>query len=84
MLVPLKIVTEYSLLKSTIKIDGLIEFLKQHNITSCAICDNSLYGVMEFFTKLNKNHIKPIIGLEVNIENYPIYLYPTNNDGYKY
>ncbi len=83
MLVPLKIVTEYSLLKSTIKIDGLIEFLKQHNITSCAICDNNLYGIMEFFTKLNKNHIKPIIGLEVNIENYPIYLYPTNNDGYK-
>ena len=28
MFVPLKIVTEYSLLKSTIKIDALISFLK--------------------------------------------------------
>lgn len=83
MLVPLKVVTEYSLLKSTIKIDSLIEFLKIHNITSCAICDDNLYGVMEFFTKMVKNNLKPIIGLTINIDNYPIYLYPINNKGYK-
>lgn len=51
MFVPLKIITEYSLLKSTIKIDSLIEFLKKHNMTSCAICDNNLYGVMEFLQR---------------------------------
>ena len=83
MLVPLKIVTEYSLLKSTIKIDSLILFLKKHNITSCAICDDNLYGVMEFFTKMIANNLKPIIGLNIKIENKEILLYPINNAGYK-
>lgn len=83
MFVPLKIITEYSLLKSTIKIDSLIEFLKKHNMTSCAICDNNLYGVMEFFTKMMNNGLKPIIGLSINIEGFEIMLYPINNQGYK-
>ena len=83
MLVPLKVITEYSLLKSTIKVDTLIDFLKKHNITSCAICDENLYGVMEFFTKMKKNNLKPIIGLTIFIDNYEINLYPKNNEGYK-
>lgn len=83
MFVPLKIITEYSLLKSTIKIDSLIEFLKKHNITSCAICDTNLYGVMELFTKMTANGLKPIIGLSVFIDGLELDLYPVNNDGYK-
>ncbi len=83
MFVPLKIVTEYSLLKSTIKIDALISFLKKHHITSCAICDENLYGVMEFYTKMTANHLKPVIGLKINIDNYEILLYPINNTGYQ-
>ena len=83
MLVPLKIVTEYSLLKSTIKVDALIEFLKEHNMTSCAICDDNLYGVMEFFNKMSNNGIKTIIGLSVVIDGFDLYLYPKNNQGYK-
>ncbi len=83
MLVPLKIKTEYSLLKSTIKVDTLITFLKKHNITSCAICDDNLYGVMEFFTKMMTNGLTPIIGLSIFIDDLEIDLYPKNNDGYK-
>ena len=83
MFVPLKNITEYSLLKSTIKIDSLIEFLKKHNIASCAICDTNLYGVMEFFTKMTANGLKPIIGLSVFIDGLELDLYPINNDGYK-
>ncbi len=83
MYVPLKIMTEYSLLKSTIKIDTLVSFLQKHNITSCAICDTNLYGVMEFYTKLTANNIKPIIGLEVIIDGCPLYLYAQNNLGYR-
>ena len=82
MLIPLKIVTEYTLLKSTIKIDKLVKFLIEHNITSCAICDTNLYGVMSFYQEMTKNNLKPIIGLEVMIENYPIYLYAKNSNGY--
>lgn len=82
-LVPLKVVTDYSLLKSTIKIEMLIAYLKNHNITSCAICDNNLYGVMDFYNQMKKNDLKPIIGLEVKIDNYVLFLYAKNNNGYK-
>lgn len=83
MLVPLKVATDYSLLKSTIKIDALIEFLKSHDITSCAIVDENLYGVMDFYSKMKNAGLKPVIGLEVVIEGYKLFLYAKNEGGYK-
>ncbi len=83
MYVPLKITTDYSLLKSTIKIDSLISFLKQHAIQSCAICDEYLYGVMEFYNKCLENNIKPIIGLDGEILKNHVYLYAKNESGYQ-
>lgn len=80
--VPLKITTEYTLLNSTIKIDNLISFLQTNQISSCAICDTNLYGVMEFYHKMTQNNLKPIIGLNINLDNNSIYLYPKNNQGY--
>lgn len=80
--VPLKITTEYSLLKSMIKIDSLINYLKENNIKSCTICDDNLYGVMEFYNKMKKNDLHPIIGLHLKIENNNLYLYAQNNQGY--
>lgn len=65
MLIPLKIVTEYTLLKSTIKIGELADFLVEHNIKACAICDTNMYGVMNFYKEMTKKNIKPIIGLEI-------------------
>ena len=84
MFTPLKVVSDYSLLKSIIKIDELIIFLKKHNITSCAIVDENLNGSIEFFNKCLKNSIKPIIGLDIVIENFHIYLYAKNTLGYKH
>jgi len=82
MFVPLKINTEYTLLQSTIKVSELVEFLKINNIASCAICDDNLYGVMDFYSKMIANNLKPIIGLSINIDNYDIYLYAKNYEGY--
>ncbi len=83
MFIPLKITTEYTLLKSTIKIDNLINFLKEHNIKSCAIMDENLYGVMNFYNNMLANNLKPIIGLNIKIDNLNIYLYAINYEGYK-
>ncbi len=74
--------TDYSLLSSLVSIDRLIEYLKKYNMTSCAIVDDNLFGVMEFFHKMKNNNIKPIIGLEVIVGNEKIYLYAKNYDGY--
>ena len=83
MYTPLYIKTENSLLNSMISIDKLIDFAKKNNIKSLTITDNNMYGVMEFYHKCLENEIKPIIGLEVIIENKKVILYCLNYDGYK-
>ena len=65
MYTPLYIKTDYSLLSSLIKIDDLIVKLKELGITSCGICDDNLYGTMEFIHKCEKEGIKPVIGLDL-------------------
>ena len=83
MYTPLKVTTEYTLLKSLIKVSDLISFLIANNIKSCAICDENLYGCLDFYNACIANHIKPIIGLSVKINDFDIYLYALNYSGYK-
>lgn len=80
--VPFWIKTDYSILSSMIKIDDLINKLSELKISACAICDDNLFGVMEFYTKCKKNNIKPIIGLEIKLD-YIILLYAKNYHGYQ-
>jgi len=81
--IPLYIKTEYSLLDSTIKVKDLIEFALQNNLKALTITDNNLYGAYEFYQACTKNNIKPIIGLEVEINDLKIILYSKNIEGYK-
>lgn len=83
MYAPLKVTTDYTLLKSLIKVKDLVAFCVKQNITSCAICDTNLFGVIEFYKLAKKNNIKPIIGLEIEINENIIYLYAENYNGYK-
>ena len=80
--VPLWIKTDYSILSSLIKIDDLINKLTSLDISSCAICDDNLFGAMEFYNKCKSNGIKPIIGLEINLS-FPVLLYAKNYKGYQ-
>lgn len=82
-LIPLKITTEYSLLKSLIKLPDLISFLNENNIKECAICDENLNGFMDFYLKCKENNIKPIIGLDTVYESMHIYVYAKNYLGYQ-
>ena len=79
----LKVTTDYSLLNSMIKVEDLINYCKDNNITTCGLCDNNLFGVMNFYNKCLDNNIKPLIGLDINFLNNHIYLYAKNYDGYK-
>ena len=83
MYIPLGIKTDYSLLKSMIKIPDLITYLKKHNITTCGILDDNLYSSMCFYDTCLQNDIKPIIGLKINIGDKSIYLYAINYQGYQ-
>ena len=83
MYIPLFNVTNYTLLSSLLKIDDLIEYAKNNNISSVAIADTNMFGTMEFIKKCEKNNIKPVIGLEILINEYSIVIYAKDYTGYK-
>ena len=62
---PIYLKTVYSFLTSLITIDELISFAKQNKLDNLCICDDNMYGVMEFIKKCNINNIKPIVGLDI-------------------
>ena len=83
MYTPLYIKTDNSLQESLIKVNDLIKFAIENNIKSLTITDSNMYGVMDFYKMCISNSIKPIIGMEIIIENKKIVLYVENYEGYK-
>jgi len=81
--VPLNIKTNNYLLKSMIKIKELVKIAKDNNIPALTITDNNMYGVLDFYKECKNNNIKPIVGLEININDLKIILYSINYKGYQ-
>ena len=82
--VALQVKTSYSILTSLNNIKKLVEHAKNIGYTSLAITDtNNMFGVPEFYYECKKNNIKPIIGIELTINDKNILLYAINNNGYK-
>jgi len=80
--IPLNIKTEYDLMNSLIKIDELISFALENNINSLGITDENMFGTYEFINKCKSNNIKPIIGVELLIEETIFLAYAKNYEGY--
>ena len=78
MYIPIGIKSDYSLLQSLIKIPDLIGYLNEHNISTCGLLDDNLFGSICFYKQCLKNGIKPIIGLNVRIFDKQVYLYAKN------
>lgn len=76
---PLFIKTHNSLLQSLLTIPDIVEFAKKNNIQTLGIVDNTMYGVLDFYKACQKNHIQPIIGLEVG----ELTLFAKNYQGYQ-
>ncbi|WP_164216773.1 DNA polymerase III subunit alpha [Virgibacillus sp. YIM 98842] len=85
----LQVRSAYSLMKSTIQIDKLIDQAKELNFDALALTDEQvLYGAIPFYRACVNNGIKPIIGLTVNLEEQhnqqeTCILLAKNNAGYK-
>jgi DNA polymerase-3 subunit alpha len=57
--------TEYSLLDGAIKIEKLVQNVKEQGMNAVAITDHgNLFGSIEFYKTCKENEIKPIIGME--------------------
>ena len=83
MYIPLNNKTNYTLLSSLLRTDDLISYAKNNNLDSIGICDTNMYGTLEFINKCKSNNIKPIIGLELILDNYRVNIICKNYNGYK-
>lgn len=72
----------YSLLSSLLSVDDIIDLNIRNGNNYAVICDNTMYGTMEFIKKCKQKGIKPVIGLELVIEDKVILCYAKDYDGY--
>ena len=87
----LQLLTSYSLLRSTNRIEELVKKGQQHGFSTLAITDlNTMSGVLDFERTCLKYDIKPIIGVTIDFvssviegKNYQIVLLAKNLDGYQ-
>jgi DNA polymerase-3 subunit alpha len=88
--------TEYSLLDGANKIKNLAKQVKKLGMNAVAITDHgNMFGAIDFYTTMQKEGIKPIIGMEAYIHNgeeiddkstkqrFHMCLYAKNEKGYK-
>ncbi len=60
----------YSFLSSTLKIEDIISISKSKNYDYLCLMDsNVMYGCMEFYKACIANNIKPLIGMEIELDN---------------
>ena len=82
--IPLHVNSGYSILKSGIKINDYILLAKKLGYDTVGMMDiNSFCGLPKFNDLAKKNDLKPIFGLDLNIESYNFSFIILNETGYK-
>ena len=82
--IPLHVNSGYSILKSGIKINDYILLAKKLGYDTVGMMDiNSFCGLPKFNDLAKKNDLKPIFGLDLNIESYNFSFIILNETGYR-
>ena len=69
----LQVKTSYSILSSLNDIKKVVSLAKEYGYAALAITDvDNMFGVMEFYLECKKNAIKPIIGIQLHINDIKI------------
>ncbi|WP_204121627.1 MULTISPECIES: DNA polymerase III subunit alpha [Levilactobacillus] len=69
MFVPLQVLSTYSLLQSTNRIDALVQTAKDRGYSALALTDhNVMYGVVAFYNACQQAGIKPLLGLTLSAQ----------------
>ena len=77
--------SEYTFLESTIRIEKLIELAIEKKQKYLAITErNSMFSMAYFVKECIKNNISPIVGIDLDVEDYRFILLPKNKDAFKY
>lgn len=75
--------TEYSFLESTIRLDELIQFAIDNNQKYLAVTEhNSLFSFAPFINKCYEKKINPIVGIDLDVQEYRIIIIPKNKNGF--
>ncbi len=83
-LVPLHVISGYSLLQSGLTIDTIKEQLVSKNFSGCAITDyGSLSGIPPLFEALEKANKKPLVGLSIGLNGDILSLIAISEKGYQ-
>ncbi len=81
--VPLHIKTSYSFFQSAFSIPKLIKALKKKDFFAAGISDiSNMHAFPSFYHLATSQNIKPILGMEVNIEDIAFHFYITSELGY--
>lgn len=89
--VQLQVKSAYSLLQSTLSVEALVLSAKEKGYQALALTDqNVLYGAVDFYKLCQKNGIKPIIGLTLEMsglvqteQTFSLVLLAETNQGYQ-
>ncbi|MDJ1647335.1 PHP domain-containing protein, partial [Mycoplasma phocimorsus] len=77
--------SEYTFLESTIRIEELVELAVEKKQKFLAITErNSMFSMALFIKLCIKNNINPIIGVDLDVEDYRFILLPKNKEAFKY
>ena len=80
--VPISFKSDYSLLKSLLKVDDIISYAKSKNASYVGILDENPYCIMDFYDKCGKNKLNCVFGMIIKIGESKIYLYVKDYTGY--
>ena len=84
MLIPLRVHTGFSFLKSGLTVEKYVSIILKNNIPGGAICDEGvLYGVPSFIHLLEKRNKIGVVGMEIKVDNFHLCLYALNEEGYR-
>ncbi|MFZ8993904.1 MAG: DNA polymerase III subunit alpha [bacterium] len=77
--------TQYSLLEGAIRVKQLAKVLKERGFSACAITDHgNLFGAVEFYQALEKENLKPLIGMGAFVSEVPLAEHPDPNANLRY
>ncbi|WP_029512899.1 DNA polymerase III subunit alpha [Mycoplasmopsis iners] len=77
--------SEYSFLDSLIKLEELVKQSKENGLKAVALTDhNNMFGLGPFLELCNKYEIKPILGVDLDVEKYRFILLAKNYEGFQF
>ncbi len=75
--------SNYSLLSSLLTLNDIIALSKKRQQQAVFLCDDNMYATIEFIKLCQQENVKPVIGLEMHLENHTLLAFVKDYKGYQ-